>query len=166
MKFKPAVYGLIISFIVVLLAGGILSPFLIHASQLNKRQNISIHSIADIKSWILDIISADNHTIILNAAEVNKAYRWVNSTGAINPTLQILSNKEYLIKTENPTDEQHQLIIEKINGNQITEIGNGDDILPQKNSIFKFKSIQPGELNYHCRYHPDYMKGTIKVTQQ
>lgn len=141
-------------------------PFSTYPKQLDEPDNIAIHNFADIKSWILDIISADNHTIILNAAEDNKAYRWVNSTGAINPTLHILSNREYLIKTENPTDEQHQLIIEKINGNLITEMGNGDDILPQKSSIFKFKSIQPGELNYHCRYHPDYMKGTIKVTEQ
>ena len=159
-------YGLIVLFPVLLLAVGLLSPFHTHAKQLIEPENLFIHKIADLNRGILDNSSADNYSIILNAAEVNKAYRWVDNTGAVNPTIQILSNKEYVIKTENPTDEQHQLTIEKINGNDIIEIGKSEDILPQKNSEFIFKTIQTGELNYHCRYHPAYMNGTIKVEEQ
>lgn len=53
-----------------------------------------------------------NNTIILNPAEINETYRWVNSSGGINPTLDITKGNAYQIKMNNPTDEEHELIIE------------------------------------------------------
>lgn len=156
-------YALITLFALMLLIGVIWFPLRIHANPINERENISIHKIADLNRRAIPKNSSTDNTIILNAAEVNKAYRWVNSSGAVNPTLQIHSNQEYFIRTDNPTDEQHQLIIEKINGNNIIEIGEGDDLLPQKSGELILKTSLTGELNYHCRYHPEYMNGTINV---
>jgi len=120
---------------------------------------------------------AENNTIILNAAEVgevgedetaeqgeDEAYRWVDSTGAENPDLNIISNTEYTIKIDNPTDEEHELIIDSESAGNKSAIAESGDIEPGKNVEFKFKTDQPGELGYHCKYHPDMMNGTINVS--
>ena len=125
---------------------------------------------------------AENNTIILNAAEVgedetaeqgedetakegkDETYRWVDSTGAENPDLNIISNTEYTIKIDNPTDEEHELIIDSESAGNKSTIAESGDIEPGKNVEFKFKTDQPGELGYHCKYHPDMMNGTINVS--
>jgi plastocyanin len=112
--------------------------------------------------------SSNNNTIILNAAEVGdeEQYRWVNSSDAQNPTLNIMANKDYIIKISNPTDEEHQLIIDSKADGKTSEIAKSKEIKPQsKNVEFNFKTDHVGELGYHCKYHPDVMKGTINVTQ-
>ena len=106
-----------------------------------------------------------NNTIVLNAAEVGeKQYRWVDNSGAENPTLNLAANNEYTIKISNPTDEEHELIIDSQEGGKNSEIAKSDEIQPKDNVEFTFKSDQPGELGYHCKYHPDMMNGTITVT--
>jgi len=133
---------------------------------------------------------AENNTIILNAAEQgedeaaeqgedeaaeqgedeaaeqgeDETYRWVDSTGAENPDLNMISNTEYTIKIDNPTDEEHELIIESASDGNTSEIAESGDIEPGKNVEFKFKTDQVGELGYHCQYHPDQMNGTIIVS--
>jgi len=133
---------------------------------------------------------AENNTIILNAAEVgedetakededetaevgedetakedeDEMYRWVDSTGAENPDLNIISNTEYTIKIDNPTDEEHELIIDSESAGNKSAIAESGDIEPGKNVEFKFKTDQVGELGYHCKYHPDLMNGTINVS--
>ena len=125
---------------------------------------------------------AENNTIILNAAEVgedetaeqgedetaeqgeDETYRWVDSTGAENPDLNINSNTEYTIKIDNPTDEEHELIIDSESAGNKSAMAESGDIEPGKNVEFKFKTDQPGELGYHCKYHPDMMNGTIIVS--
>jgi plastocyanin len=132
---------------------------------------------------------AENNTIILNAAEVgedetaeqgedetaeqgedetaeqgeDETYRWVDSTGAENPDLNIISNTEYTIKIDNPTDEEHELIIDSESAGNTSEIAESGDIEPGKNVEVNFKADQVGELGYHCKYHPDMMNGTINV---
>ena len=110
---------------------------------------------------------AENNTITLNAAEVGEEqYRWVDNSGNENPTLSIVANNEYTIKISNPTDEEHELIIDTKSDSNTSEIAKSGDIEPAgKNVEFNFKPDQVGELGYHCEYHPDMMKGTIKVTQ-
>jgi len=103
-----------------------------------------------------------NNTIIFDPAEINGTYRWVNNTGGINPTLDIAKGNEYVIKINNPTDEEHELIIENNKG---SKIGSSEEIEPGKNTEFKFKTDNVGELNYYCEYHPETMKGTIKATE-
>ena len=125
---------------------------------------------------------AENNTIILNAAEMgedetaevgedetaevgeDETYRWVDSTGAENPDLNINSNTEYTIKIDNPTDEEHELIIDSESAGNKSAMAESGDIEPGKNVEFKFKTDQPGELGYHCKYHPDMMNGTIIVS--
>ena len=101
-----------------------------------------------------------NNTIILNPSEINGTYRWVNSSGGVNPTLDITKGNEYQIKINNPTDEEHELIIEN---EKKSKVGGSDHIEPGKNTEFEFKTMNAGELNYYCEYHPETMRGIIKV---
>jgi plastocyanin len=94
----------------------------------------------------------------------DEMYRWVDSTGAENPDLNIISNTEYTIKIDNPTDEEHELIIDSESAGNTSEIAESGDIQPGKNIEFNFKADQVGELGYHCKYHPDMMNGTINVS--
>ena len=105
-----------------------------------------------------------NNTIVLNAAEVEeKQYRWVDNAGAENPTLNLAANTEYTIKISNPTDEEHELIIDSQEGGKGSEIAKSDEIQPKDNVEFTFKTDQQGNLGYHCKYHPDMMNGTITI---
>ena len=94
----------------------------------------------------------------------DEMYRWVDSTGAENPDLNIISNTEYTIKIDNPTDEEHELIIDSESAGNTSAIAESGDIEPGKNVEFKFKAEQVGELGYHCKYHPEMMNGTINVS--
>jgi hypothetical protein len=103
-----------------------------------------------------------NNTIILNPSEINGTYRWVNSSGGVNPTLDITKGNEYQIKINNPTDEEHELIIDN---QKKSKVGGSDHIEPGKNTEFEFKTMNAGELSYYCEYHPETMRGTIKVIE-
>jgi plastocyanin len=103
-----------------------------------------------------------NNTIILNPSEINGTYRWVNNSGGINPTLDITKGNTYQIKINNPTDEEHELIIET---EKNSKVGGSEHIEPGKNTEFEFKTMKTGELNYYCEYHPETMRGTIKVSE-
>jgi hypothetical protein len=103
-----------------------------------------------------------NNTIILNPSEINGTYRWVNSSGGVNPILDITKGYEYQIKINNPTDEEHELIIDN---EKKSKVGGSDHIEPGKNTEFEFKTMNAGELNYYCEYHPETMKGIIKVIE-
>ena len=94
----------------------------------------------------------------------DEMYRWVDSTGAENPDLNIISNTEYTIKIDNPTDEEHEFIIDSESAGNTSAIAESGDIEPGKNVEFKFKAEQVGELGYHCKYHPEMMNGTINVS--
>ena len=114
-----------------------------------------------------EIISAatGNNTIVLDAAEVGEEqYRWINNIGEENPSLNITSNTEYTIKIDNPTDEEHELVITSDSDGNINEIAKGPEIEPGEDGQFNFTAEQIGELGYHCEYHPDQMNGTITVT--
>ncbi|HJY11096.1 MAG TPA: cupredoxin domain-containing protein [Nitrososphaeraceae archaeon] len=161
------------------------------ASQIAESNSI-IHSVTMVEntSNATGAVSSNN-TIILNAAEVGEAetaeegeaetaeegeeltveenevetYRWVDSNGAENPNLNLISDTEYTIKIDNPTDEEHELIIDSESDGKTSVIAQSPEIEPGKNAEFKFKPNQVGELGYHCEYHPDQMNGTINVSQ-
>jgi len=169
-------------FIVLLVVG---ATSLLLAVQVSTGQTIAEENDTSLEGNI-----AENNTIILNAAEVgedetaeqgedetaeqgedetaeqgeDETYRWVDSTGAENPDLNIISNTEYTIKIDNPTDEEHELIIDSESAGNTSEIAESGDIEPGKNVEFNFKADQVGELGYHCKYHPDMMNGTINVS--
>ena len=59
--------------------------------------------------------SNSSSSIALNALELkNETYRWQNTSEAINPTLHLIANTDYLIKIKNPTDTKHELIMESL----------------------------------------------------
>lgn len=103
-----------------------------------------------------------NNTIILNPSEINETYRWVNSSGGINPILDITKGNVSQIKINNPTDEEHELIIEN---EKKLKVGGSEHIEPGKNTEFEFKFMNTDELNYYCEYHPETMRGIIKVAE-
>ena len=70
----------------------------------------------------------------------------------------------YTINMENPTDEEHELLITSDSDGNINEIAKGPEIEPGEDGEFEFTATQIGELGYHCEYHPDQMNGTITVT--
>jgi plastocyanin len=91
----------------------------------------------------------------------NPPFRWVNTTnGVINPTLNFKVNTNDVIKIQNPTQVLHQLIID-FNGKQIATSG---DITPGSSGLVSIKPNMTGAFGYHCLYHPDTMKGIIRVT--
>jgi hypothetical protein len=102
---------------------------------------------------------SDNGTIILDAGEVSDGqYRWIGVSDKENPTLNITANKDYTFKISNPTDKEHQLIIDSKADGKGSEIAKSTEIKPEKQVEFNFKTDQAGELEYHCKYHPDVMK--------
>jgi len=162
-----------------LIVSGIFSvlPTEVFANLIDERKPL-IHNVGMSENTSNATSMASNNTIILNAAEVreeegedetaekgkDEAYRWVDSMGDENPDLKITSNTQYTIKIDNPTDEEHQLIIDSKSNGKTSEIGKSDEIKPGKNVEFKFKTDKVGELGYHCKYHPDMMNGTINVS--
>ena len=107
--------------------------------------------------------SNSSSSIALNALELkNETYRWQNTSEAINPTLHLIANTDYLIKIKNPTDTKHELII----GSNGTELAKSNEIEPDKTGKFTFNANSTGTLEYHCEYHPDTMKGIIEISSQ
>jgi plastocyanin len=112
--------------------------------------------------------AGDNGTIILNVAEVGdeEQYRWVDISGAENPVINIMAGKEYTFNISNRTPEVHELIIDSKVYGKSSEVAKSDEIQPySKNVEFEFKSDKAGSLEYHCKYHPGMMNGTINVRQ-
>jgi hypothetical protein len=109
------------------------------------------------------LVSEDN-TILLNATEVDEEqYRWTDNSGAENPTFDLVANNEYTVKISNPTDEEHELIIDSNADGKTSEIAKSGDIDPKDIVEFKFNTEEAEGLGYHCEYHPDMMNGTITV---
>ncbi|HJU78199.1 MAG TPA: cupredoxin domain-containing protein [Nitrososphaeraceae archaeon] len=130
-------------------------------------ENTSDATSANSSDETIDAASAisSNDTIILDAAEVGEeVYRWVNSTGAENPDLNLKLNVEYTVKIENPTDEEHELIIDSDSDGRTEDVAESPEIEPRESGEFKFTVNQVGQLGYHCEYHPDQMNGTITVS--
>ncbi|TLX85817.1 MAG: hypothetical protein E6K97_11975 [Thaumarchaeota archaeon] len=98
----------------------------------------------------------------LNALELkNETYRWQNTSEAINPTLHLIANTDYVIKIKNPTDTKHELIITS-NGTETKS----NELKPGKNGKLNFNANSTGTFEYHCEYHPDTMKGIIEISSQ
>ena len=123
-------------------------------------------SSSDDKASSTSTVASDSNissSIALNALELkNETYRWQNTSEAINPTLHLIANTDYLIKIKNPTDTKHELII----GSNGTELAKSNEIEPDKNGKFTFNANSTGTLEYHCEYHPDTMKGIIEISSQ
>jgi plastocyanin len=97
----------------------------------------------------------------LDAKEISGVYRWIDpSTGSENPELSLKANTNNTVQIQNPTDAEHELIIES-QGNELATSG---DIAPSSSGKLSFRPNSTGVLEYHCEYHPETMKGTISIT--
>jgi plastocyanin len=156
--------NMFILFFAFLILGGMsmMLPFQSVAGQTIGEENETEASASGTDSDFSSV--SENNTITLNATEVSEEqYRWTDSSGAENPTMNLVANNEYTVKISNPTDEEHELIIDsKIDG-KTTEVARSGDIEPGDIVEFKFKAEGARGLSYHCEYHPDMMKGTITV---
>jgi plastocyanin len=167
--------GIYMTSLIVSVIFSVLLPTEVFGNQIIDEKKLLIHNIVMLENASnVTSTASSNNIIILNAAEVREeegeeetaeeGYRWVSSTGGENPDLNIISNTEYTIKIDNPTHEEHQLIIDSKSNGKTSAIAKSEEIKPGKNVEFKFKTDQVGELGYHCKYHPDMMNGTINVS--
>lgn len=156
-------------FIALLIVCGmsLMVPFQVSVGQTEGEETPTEETSEAGSSNVSDISAvSENNTILLNATEVGEEqYRWTDSAGVENPELNLVANNEYTIKISNPTDEEHELIIDSKDDGKTSEIAKSDDIEAGDNVEFKFKAEEAGELSYHCEYHPDMMNGTITVTE-
>ena len=149
-------------FIALLILSGmsLMLPLQLVASQTIGEENETEASASGSGSGLV----SEDSTILLNATEVGEEqYRWTDSSGAENPTFDLVANNEYTVKISNPTDEEHELIIDSNADGKTSEIAKSGDIEPGDIVEFKFNTEEAEGLGYHCEYHPDMMNGTITV---
>lgn len=101
-----------------------------------------------------------NNTIQLNPQEKKGVYTWSNKHGT-NPVLTFKLNANNVVHIKNPTNTKHDLIITS-SGSQVASSG---DINPNGVGQLTFNpTTTSGTFQYHCLYHPNTMKGTIKIS--
>ena len=103
----------------------------------------------------------ENNIIQLGVVEQQEVYRWSDDNGTTNPTLRLIVNADNIVQIQNPTDEEHEMIIESQQGNELTTSG---DIEPNSSGELSFRPNMTGTFLYHCEYHPATMRGMIEVT--
>ena len=103
----------------------------------------------------------ENNIIQLGVVEQQEVYRWSDDNGTTNPTLKLIVNADNIVQIQNPTDEEHEMIIESQQGNELTTSG---DIEPNSSDELSFRPNMTGTFQYHCEYHPATMRGMIEVT--
>ena len=103
----------------------------------------------------------ENNIIQLGVVEQQEVYRWSDDNGTTNPTLRLIVNTDNIVQIQNPTDEEHEMIIESQQGNELATSG---DIEPNSSGELSFRPNMTGTFQYHCEYHPATMRGMIEVT--
>lgn len=96
--------------------------------------------------------------IEISVKELDQVYQWA-STNEINPTITFTLNKTNVVIFTNPTDVNHAFIISQ-KGKTILE---SKDIVPGSSGKLSIKPTRIGVFEYHCKYHPDTMKGILNV---
>lgn len=96
--------------------------------------------------------------IEISVKELDQVYQW-SSSNEINPTIIFTLNKTNVVKFTNPTDVNHAFIISQ-KGKTILE---SKDIVPGSSGKLSIKPTRLGVFDYHCKYHPDTMKGILNV---
>ena len=96
--------------------------------------------------------------IEISIMKVDGVYRWSTSSG-MNPMLTLHVNMTNPISFTNPTDITHAFVIEQ-NGTQFLST---KDITPGLSGKISPKPNITGVFEYHCKYHPDTMKGILNV---
>jgi plastocyanin len=96
--------------------------------------------------------------IEISIKELDQVYRW-SSANEINPTITFTLNKTNVVIFTNPTDVNHAFII----GQKGKTILESKDIVPGSSGKLSIKPTRIGVFEYHCKYHPDTMKGILNV---
>lgn len=112
-------------------------------------------------------------SIQLTGKLIDNIYRWVDSSNnSINPTLNITAavDNQITVKSLKDDPEEHEIIIEGITSDGDKEElvksdevqgGSSDTIVFNPEDLQEDKNYQSFE--YYCEYHPDTMKGKIKL---
>jgi heme/copper-type cytochrome/quinol oxidase subunit 2 len=96
--------------------------------------------------------------IDISIIDFDGIYRWSTPSG-INPTITLHANMTNPISFTNPTNTTHAFVIEQ-NGKQFLSTA---DITPGLSGKIALKPDITGVFEYHCKYHPDTMKGILNV---
>jgi len=71
-------------------------------------------------------------------------------------TLQLTSGTSYRVEVTNDDSVEHNFTFEQAGANQDVEGG--------ENITVTFTAPAAGSYGFHCKYHPQVMKGTVTVT--
>jgi hypothetical protein len=100
-------------------------------------------------------------TIEMTPTEVNGTYRW-SVDNNINPTITLVANVDNIITVNNPTDEEHQLVIAMTQGGE--EVAATEDVEPNDQGELSIIPNETDSLRYYCEYHPQTMLGDIRIS--
>jgi len=113
-------------------------------------------------------------SIQLTGKLIDNIYRWVDSSNnSINPTLNITAgvDNQITVKSLKDDPEEHEIIIEGITSDgDKEELAKSDEVQGGSSDtiVFNPEDLQEEDKNYqsieyYCEYHPDTMKGKIKL---
>ena len=102
--------------------------------------------------------TTNSSQIEISVMQVDGVYRWSTSSG-MNPVLTLHVNMTNPISFTNPTNATHAFVIGQ-NGKQFLAT---KDITPGLSGKINPKPDITGVFEYHCKYHPDTMKGILNV---
>lgn len=103
-------------------------------------------------------------TIEMTPTEVNGTYRWSVDNNT-NPTITLLANVDNTITVNNPTDDEHQLIIAMAEGGgEEEEVATTEDVEPGDQGELSITPNATDSLRYYCEYHPQTMLGDIRIS--
>jgi hypothetical protein len=100
-------------------------------------------------------------TIEMTPTEVNGTYRW-SVDNNINPTITLVANVDNIITVNNPTDEEHQLVVAMAQGGE--EVAATEDVEPDGQGELSIIPNETDSLRYYCEYHPQTMLGDIRIS--
>lgn len=106
------------------------------------------------------VANQEDKTIQLSVIEQQEVYRWSDNSGSTNPTLKLIVNANNIVQIQNPTDEEHEMIIESQSGSELATSG---DIEPNSTGSLLFRPNMTETLQYYCEYHPTTMKGLVEI---
>jgi hypothetical protein len=100
-------------------------------------------------------------TFQISVIEEEEVYRWANIQG-INPILKFLTNANNAVLILNPTNEKHEMVI----GLKGKEVASSGDVAESSSGQLFFTPNTTETFEYHCKYHPDTMRGIVLANRQ
>jgi hypothetical protein len=97
----------------------------------------------------------------ISVIEEEEVYRWANIQG-INPTLKFRINANNTVLILNPTNEKHEMVI-ALKGKEVASSG---DVVRSSSGQLFFTPNTTETFEYHCKYHPDTMRGIVLANRR